>query len=255
MDVPPADRTPAAHAEEPGPGAQARALAAGQSDDAMRATLKPAAQVTLRAHTPALPAEHAARAFYEVMRTRRSVRMFSDRPVSRQTIEQVLLAAGTAPSGANKQPWRFVAVSDPKVKRQIRLGAEEEEREFYQRRASARWLADLAPFGTDEHKPFLETAPWVIAVFALRHGDDGSQVYYVNESVGIAVGLLIAAIHHAGLVTLTHTPSPMKFLGQILQRPEHERPYLLLPVGYPAAGCTVPDIERKGLEETSVFVE
>ncbi len=181
--------------------------------------------------------------------------MFSERPVSRETIEWVVRAAGTAPSGANKQPWRFVCVSDPGLKRTIREGAEVEEREFYSRRASEEWLADLAPLGTDWSKPFLETAPWVIVVFKLMKTDEGGQVYYANESVGIACGLLLAAAHHAGLATLTHTPSPMAFLARILGRPEHERPYLLIPVGYPAEDCTVPDIHRKGLDEIAVFRE
>lgn len=208
--------------------------------------------------------EQLAQRFYETMRRRRSVRFFSDRAVSRETIEWVVRAAGTAPSGANKQPWRFVCISDPALKRQIREGAEAEEREFYERRASERWLRDLWPLGTDEHKPFLEIAPWLIAVFKLVK-DDASpgaphlagpglpgQTYYTDESVGIACGLLIAAVHHAGLVTLTHTPSPMRFLAEILGRPSHERPYLLLPVGYPAQECVVPDIQRKALAQIMV---
>lgn len=201
---------------------------------------------------PDQPPEQAARAFYEVMRARRTVRMFSDRPVSLETIEWVVRAAGTAPSGANKQPWRFVAVGDPALKRQIREGAEQEEREFYGRKAGDEWLADLLPFGTDENKDFLEIAPWLIVVFKLMKTDEGGKVYYANESVGIAVGMLLAAAHHAGLATLTHTPSPMKFLAEILGRPEHERPYLLIPVGYPAANCVVPDITRKALAEILV---
>lgn len=200
-----------------------------------------------------MPSNEAARRFFEVMRTRRTVRDFSDRPVSRETIEWICRAAGSAPSGANKQPWRFVAIDDPALKREIRLGAEAEEREFYARKANAEWLADLRIFGTDEHKPFLEIAPWLIVVFKLNRTDDDRQVYYVNESVGIAVGLLLAAAHHAGLATLTHTPSPMAFLGKILNRPANEKPYLLIPVGYPAADCTVPDIQRKPLEEILVF--
>jgi iodotyrosine deiodinase len=196
----------------------------------------------------------AARDFYEVMRKRRSVRFFSDRPVEAETIRWCLAAAGTAPSGAHKQPWRFVAVSKPDIKRKIRQAAEAEEREFYSRRASQEWLQDLAPLGTDADKPFLEVAPWLIVVFKMMKTDEGGQVYYVNESVGIATGLLIAAIHHAGLVTLTHTPSPMGFLAQVLQRPEHERPFLLLPVGYAAADCKVPDLHRKPLEQTTVWM-
>ena len=202
---------------------------------------------------PGISPEDAARRFHEVMRSRRSVREFSDRPVSRETIEWICRAAGTAPSGANKQPWRFVAVNDPALKREIRLGAEAEEREFYERKANDEWLADLRTFGTDEHKPFLEIAPWLIVVFRMSRTDDDRQVYYVNESVGIAVGLLLAAAHHAGLATLTHTPSPMAFLGKILNRPAHERPYLLIPIGYPAEDCTVPDIQRKPLEDVLVF--
>jgi nitroreductase len=185
-----------------------------------------------------------------------SIRKFSDRPVERDVIESIIRAAGTAPSGANKQPWRFVAVSDPALKREIRLAAEVEEREFYERRASETWLRDLFPLGTDDQKPFLEIAPWLLVVFKLMRDDsaatESDQVYYVNESVGIATGLLLAAAHHAGLATLTHTPSPMKFLGRILGRPDYERPYLLIPVGYPVEGCTVPMIERKPLEEIMV---
>lgn len=214
----------------------------------------PPKHVPLERYDPGIPAEQAAQRFYEVVRRRRSVRMFSDRPVSVETIEWVIRAAGTAPSGANKQPWRFVAVSDPEVKRRIRLGAEEEEREFYGRRAPEGWLEDLAPLGTDEHKDFLEIAPWLIVVFKLAKTDTGGQVYYVNESVGIACGLLIAAAHHAGLAALTHTPSPMAFLTEILQRPDNERPYLLIPVGYPADDCVVPDIQRKPLGEIMVRV-
>jgi nitroreductase len=187
------------------------------------------------------------------MSQRRSVRMFSNRPVSRETIEWIVRAAGTAPSGANKQPWRFVCVSDPALKREIREGAEAEEREFYERRANPEWLADLAPLQTDWRKEFLEIAPWLIVVFKLMRTDEGRQVYYVNESVGLAVGFLLAAIHHAGLVALTHTPSPMGFLTKILRRPDHERPFLLIPVGYPAPDCVVPDIHRKPVEEILVW--
>ncbi len=212
-------------------------------------------------HDPYRPSsgpETAARQFHELVRQRRSVRMFSSREVSRETIEQCVLAAGTAPSGANKQPWRFIAIDDPIIKSEIRAAAEAEEREFYARRASDEWLADLAPLGTDEHKPFLEVAPWLIAVFKLVRTDadrDGRhhQAYYVNESVGIAVGLLLTALHHAGLAALTHTPSPMAFLAKILRRPRNERPFLLIPVGYPADDCIVPDIERKPLGEILVW--
>jgi len=202
-------------------------------------------------------AEAAARRFYEVMRLRRSVRTFSAAPVSEEAIRWIIAAAGSAPSGANKQPWRFVAVDDPGIKRAIREAAEREEREFYARRAPEEWLADLAPLGTDSDKAFLEVAPWLIVVFKTMKADPDEggrvgQVYYVNESVGIAVGMLLAAVHHAGLVALTHTPSPMGFLGNVLKRPEHERPFLLIPVGYPAEGCMVPDIQRKPVEQIMV---
>lgn len=200
--------------------------------------------------------EAAARGLREIMSMRRSVRMFSDRPVSRETIEHLIGIAGTAPSGANKQPWRFVAIQDPAIKKEIRQAAEAEEREFYAHRANETWLGDLKPMGTDEHKPFLEIAPWLIVVFKMVKDDsadtDSDQVYYINESVGIACGMLITAIHLAGLVTLTHTPSPMKFLTRILNRPDYERPYLLLPVGYPADDCVVPNITRKALGEIMV---
>lgn len=191
-----------------------------------------------------------SRAFLETIRTRRSVRHFSDAPVPLDAIRNCVEAAGQAPSGANKQPWTFVVVTDPKIKAQIRAAAEKEEREHYGGRAPEHWLLDLEPLGTDENKPFIDIAPALIAVFAQRHGatpDD--HHYYVSESVGIACGILIAALHHAGLATLTHTPSPMKFLNEILGRPSNERAYLLIPVGYPADDCRVPDIERKKLDE------
>jgi len=202
-------------------------------------------------YDPGVPPAEAARAFYERMRSRRSVRMFSDRPVDRETIDWLVRAAGSAPSGANKQPWRFVCVQDPALKREIRRGAEIEEREFYERRASERWLRDLAPLGTDADKSYLEVAPWLVVVFRLAKDDDGSPIYYASESAGIAVGLLLAAAHHAGLVTLTHTPSPMAFLGRILDRPENERPFVLVPVGHPADDCVVPEagMKRKPLDE------
>lgn len=213
--------------------------------------------VPFEPYEPDVPPETAAKGFYEVMKRRRTVRLFSDQPVSRETIAHIIAAAGTAPSGANKQPWRFVAVQDATLKREIRAAAEAEEREFYHRRASETWKRDLYPFGTDEHKPFLEIAPWLIVVFKLMKDDQAEtssdQVYYVNESVGIATGLLLAAAHHAGLATLTHTPSPMKFLAQVLQRPAYERPFLLIPVGYPAEGCQVPNIPRKPLEQIMVI--
>lgn len=206
-----------------------------------------------RAYDPGVPIQQAAERFYEIIRQRRTVRMFSDRPVPRSVIDTCILSAGTAPSGAHKQPWRFVAVQDPTLKRKIREAAEAEEREFYSRKAGPEWLADLAPFGTDDHKPFLETAPWLIAVFKLMKTDEGGQVYYVNESVGIATGILLAALHNSGLATLTHTPSPMKFLAEILQRPDHERPFLLIPVGYPADDCVVPKLQRKPIDQIRVF--
>lgn len=206
-------------------------------------------------YVPDAAPEDAARRFCETMQTRRTVRHFSDAPVSRETIEWIVRAACSAPSGANKQPWRFVCVQDPELKKQIRLGAEQEEREFYFRRANEAWLADLAPLGTDDHKEFLEIAPWLIVVFKLVKADDGSQTYYTDESVGLASGLLLAAAHHAGLVTLTHTPSPMKFLTQILGRPDHERPFLLVPVGYPTDDCVVPKagMVRKPLSESMII--
>lgn len=203
-------------------------------------------------YRPDVPAEEAAKRYFEVMERRRSVRFFSDKPVSRETIEWIVRTGGTAPSGAHKQPWRFVCVNDPGLKKEIRAAAEAEEREFYERRATEKWLADLAPLGTDSSKPFLEIAPWLIIVFQLAKTDDGGMVYYREESVGIATGMLISAIHQAGLVTLTHTPSPMKFLSEVLGRPDHERPFLLLPVGYPAADATVPKMGRKPLEEIMV---
>ncbi|RKY19636.1 MAG: nitroreductase family protein [Planctomycetota bacterium] len=207
-------------------------------------------------YDPGVPPEQAARAFGEVMARRRTVREFSDRPVSRATIEAIVRAACSAPSGANKQPWRFVCVQDPDIKHKIRQAAEDEERAFYRERANAQWLADLAPLGTDEDKPFLELAPWLIVVFRLIRADDGGQVYYPTESVGLASGLLLAAAHHAGLATLTHTPSPMAFLTRVLQRPDNERPFLLVPVGYPADDCHVPKaaLSRKPLDEVMVVI-
>ena len=206
------------------------------------------------------PAEMQQRAddFYAELRGRRSVRDFSDRPVPRGVIETCLRTAGTAPNGANLQPWHFVVVADPAVKQRIREAAEAEEREFYSGRAPQDWLDALAPLGTDADKPFLETAPYLIAIFAQSYGigPNGKKVkhYYVTESVGIATGFLIAALHHAGLATLTHTPSPMGFLGKLLGRPEHERPFLLLVVGYPADGATVPAITKKAPDEIATFV-
>lgn len=199
-----------------------------------------------------------AGAFLRDMQRRRTVRHFSDRPVPRQVIEDCLLTAGTAPNGANLQPWHFVVVSDPQVKKEIRTEAEREEAEFYQRRAPKEWLDALTPLGTDEHKPFLETAPYLIVIFGKNHSDlqDGRRVknYYVSESVGIATGFLIAAIHHAGLVSLTHTPSPMGFLNKILNIPSDSKPFLLLVVGYPADDARVPVISKKPLEEIATFI-
>ena len=197
--------------------------------------------------------------FYGDMARRRTVREFSDRPVPRDIIETALKAAGTAPSGANLQPWHFVVVSRADTKKRIREAAEAEEREFYEHRASPEWLAALEPLGTDASKPFLETAPYLIAVFLQKYGslEDGRKVkhYYPTESTGLATGLLIAALHQAGLATLTHTPSPMKFLNEILGRPASERPFLLLVVGYPSEDARVPDISRKDLAEFTTFVE
>jgi len=200
------------------------------------------------------------RRFQREMDGRRSVRMFSGDPVPRELIELAIMTGSSAPSGAHQQPWTFVAVGDPDVKRQIRIAAEEEERQSYEGgRMPAEWLAALAPLGTDCHKPFLETAPWIVVLFEQVHGrfPDGSgrKHYYARESVGIACGLFVAAVHQMGLVTLTHTPSPMGFLSTILRRPKHERPFVLLPVGYPADDCIVPDLRRKSLDEVASFVE
>jgi iodotyrosine deiodinase len=197
------------------------------------------------------------KSFYDEMSRRRTVREFSDRPVPRDIIETALAAAGTAPSGANLQPWHFVAISAAATKHRIRAAAEAEEREFYAHRASPEWLAALEPLGTDSNKPFLEQAPWLIAVFLQKSGElpDGRKVkhYYPTESTGLATGILITALHHAGLATLTHTPSPMKFLNEILGRPKSERPFLLLVTGYPADGARVPDIGRKPLDAFTTF--
>jgi len=212
-----------------------------------------------------LTVEEARRRLAELhasLRRRRSVRDFAPDPVPFDLVETAIATAATAPSGANKQPWRFVIVRDPAVKRRIREAAEAEEREFYGRRATAEWLADLEPLGTDWRKPFLETAPYLVVVFRLDYEpvrlSDGTERqqkhYYVQESVGIAVGMLLTALHTAGLATLTHTPSPMGFLAEVLDRPKHERPYLLIPVGYPAADARVPDIRKKALDEVREVV-
>lgn len=193
---------------------------------------------------------------YALASTRRSVRFFSDRSVPREAIEELIKIAGTAPSGANLQPWHFVAIDDPAMKKRIRVAAEQEEKDFYERRAPAAWLKALAPLGTDWRKSFLESAPWLIVVFRRRWQNidgEAQKTYYSTESVGIAVGMLIAAVHRAGLVTLTHTPAPMKFLRDICGRPINETAFVILPLGYPAAGCTVPDISRKPLDDILQF--
>jgi iodotyrosine deiodinase len=208
-----------------------------------------------------VPLEEMKRRAAEIhrrMSRRRTVREFSSRPVPREVIESCILAAATAPSGANQQPWHFVAVTDSAKKKRIREGAEEEERAFYRGRAPDEWLEALSHLGTDEHKPFLEEAPYLIVVFAQSHGvrPDGTHFkhYYVTESVGIATGMLIAAVHEAGLVSLTHTPSPMGFLNEILSRPANERPFLILVVGYPKDGARVPRIEKKSVGEIVTFI-
>ena len=201
--------------------------------------------------------ERAVR-FRQELSRRRTVREFADRPIPAGVIEECIQAAGTAPSGANLQPWKFVVVTDPARRRRIREAAEEEEKEFYEHRAPQEWLDALEPLGTDSEKPFLETAPALIAIFgeAYRMNADGTKArsYYTLESVGLAAGMLIAAVHHAGLVSLTHTPSPMKFLNEILERPDNERPFLLLVVGYPAEDAQVPDIQRKKLGDIAEFI-
>lgn len=198
-----------------------------------------------------------AELFFELMDSRRSVRMFSDDPVSREAVERAIATASTAPSGAHRQPWTFVVIGDPEIKRQIRQAAEEEERTNYEGgRLPDDWREALAPLGTDWHKEFLETVPWIVVLFEQRYGldDDGNRVkhFYVKESVGIACGLFIAAIHQMGLATLTHTPSPMAFLTKLLGRPDNERPFAMLPIGFPADDCVVPDIERKPLDDVVV---
>ena len=201
--------------------------------------------------------QQRAKEFYADIRRRRTVREFSNQAVPRDVIESCLLAAGTAPNGANLQPWHFAVVESPEIKRQIRVAAEQEEHEFYHQVAPPEWLAALAPLGTDEHKPFLEVAPYLIVIFYKSHDElpDGRTVkqYYAQESVGIATGFLINALHHCGLVTLTHTPSPMKFLNGILGRPKHERAFLILVTGFPAANAIVPRITKKTLAEIASF--
>lgn len=214
----------------------------------------------IRYSKPILSAEEMLErslSFYEAMDSRRSAREFSDRPIPREVIENIIKTASTAPSGAHKQPWTFCVIENPEIKKQIRIAAEEEELQSYESRMSSDWLEDLKPLGTDWRKPFLETAPYLIIVFRriYEFGADGKKKnnYYVQESVGIAAGFLLAAIHNAGLVSLTHTPSPMNFLTKTLGRPENEKPFLLIPVGYPAEECWVPDLQRKGLEDICVF--
>jgi len=197
-----------------------------------------------------------AREFNDEYQRRRTVREFSDKPVPRKLLELLLKAAGSAPSGANRQPWRFAVVTDSAIKKEIRIAAEKEERESYENRMPQEWLDDLAALGTDWHKEFLEIAPALIVVFAVNYDKEGERIhknYYVKESVGLATGFLLAAIHHAGLASLTHTPSPMDFLQKILNRPENEKPFLLIPVGYPKEDVTVPDIHRKPLEDIVVW--
>jgi iodotyrosine deiodinase len=210
---------------------------------------------TYREYAPAEMHSRAA-AFAAEMSRRRTTRHFSDRAVARSVIEECLKVAGTAPSGAHQQPWHFVVVSEPELKRQLRLAAEEAEREFYAT-APVEWLEALAPLGTDASKPYLESAPYLIVVFAARYGvePDGTthKHYYVNESVGIATGFLIAALHHAGLATLTHTPNPMTFLSQALDRPQNEKPVMLIVTGYPAPDAKIPRLTRKSLEEIATF--
>ena len=196
--------------------------------------------------------------YLQLMDKRRSVRYFSDEPVPRGMIEKAILTANTAPSGAHKQPWTFVAVSSSEIKKEIRIAAEKEEKESYEGRMSQEWLDALAPFGTNWEKPYLETVPWIVVCFAQSYGLDQSdrkiKHYYVQESCGIACGVFISALHHMGLATLTHTPSPMRFLSQILKRPRNEKPYILFPIGYPARDAVVPDIHRKSLEACSEWM-
>lgn len=196
--------------------------------------------------------------FYEDIKRRRTIRDFSDRPVPLEVIKNAVKAAGTAPNGANLQPWHFVVISDPAVKKEIRVKAEKAEKEFYNEKAPKEWLKALEHLGTDEHKPYLEKAPYLIVIFSKNYeiSDTGERIqhYYVKESVGIATGMLITALHQSGLATLTHTPNPMKFLNEILDRPSNERAYLILVTGYPAKDAKVPDIKKKPLEEIATFV-
>lgn len=215
---------------------------------------------TIPYQPPRLPVEEMtdrAQSFYEEMNRRRSVRMFSDEPVAKELVELAIITASTAPSGAHRQPWRFAITGEPELKRQVRQAAETEESMNYEGgRLPEHWREALAPLGTDADKSYLETVPWIVVLFEERHGyfPDGSfrHNYYVKESVGIAAGLFLAAIHHMGLATLTHTPSPMAFLGRVFGRPENERAFCLFPVGYPAPDCVVPDLDRKPLEDVIV---
>ena len=201
-----------------------------------------------------------ARAFRDAMRTRRSCRAFSDEPVPREIIEAALVTAGSAPNGANRQPWHFCIVSSPEAKSAIRVAAEEEERAFYEGRAGSEWLEALWPLGTGAEKPFLETAPWLIVVFGQRRGglepDSLKQNYYVTESVGLACGLLLATVHQAGIATLVHTPNPMRFLNRVCRRPEHEKPMMVIVAGYPCASATIPAhaLEKKSLEQLATWL-
>ena len=202
--------------------------------------------------------EQRTQSFYEFMDQRRSLREFSSKPVPKSVIQNIIMTASSAPSGANKQPWTFCAISSPELKKKIREAAEAEEKINYSGRMSDTWLEDLKPFGTDEHKPFLEIAPWLIVVFKRSYEEESGQKknnYYVSESVGLASGFLLAAIHHAGLVALTHTPSPMNFLAKILERPKNEKPFLLIPVGYAPENAKVPKISRKKAQDIAVFYE
>jgi iodotyrosine deiodinase len=220
---------------------------------------EPLPDCVLTAHQPyqtATPLEDVER-YRQILSERRSVREFSDRPVPRELIEAIVATATTAPSGANKQPWRFVCVSNPAIKHKIRLAAEAEEREFYAHRAPLEWKRDLAPLCTDENKAFLDVAPWLVVVFRLVKTDAGGTLYYSEESVGIATGMLLAAAQMAGLATLTHTPSPMKFLERVLERPANERAYMLIPMGWAADPCQVPKVasQRRPLNQSLQFVE
>lgn len=210
-----------------------------------------------RERVPPDEMERRAKEFYELMDSRRSIRDFTDDPVPRELIETAIRTASTAPSGAHRQPWHFVAVSDPEIKRRIRVAAEEEEKKSYEERMPDDWLEALEPLGTTWRKPFLETVPWIVVVFEELYGfdDDGEKRknYYVPQSVGLACGLFIASLHHMGLATLTHTPSPMRFLSEILGRPKNEKPYILFPVGYPAPDAEVPDLRRKSLDEVAIW--